>query len=48
MMANVKNWWADPLAGLHMSSLDWFLFFGLFSVSLLIWGLVVSEIRRAV
>ncbi len=48
MLTAVKSWWADPLAGLQMSAMDWFLFFGLFSVSLLIWGIIVSEIREAI
>lgn len=48
MFTRVKNWFADPVAGIKMSALDWFLFFGLFVVSLLIWGLIIAEVRDAV
>ena len=48
MFGSFTSWWVDPVAGIHMSALDWFLFFGLFSVSLLIWGVIVSDIVGAV
>ena len=35
------------MAGMHMSAVDWFLFFGLFAVSLTLWGIILSEIRGA-
>lgn len=47
MFASVNNFWTDPAAGLHGSVLDWFLFFGLFVVSLMLWGLIIAEVRDA-
>ncbi len=47
-MKTIVEWWSDPLTGMHIPALDWFLFFGFFVASLAIWGIILADIRESI